>query len=122
VDKERMKVYYETYNRSIDEAILTFYTDDAVFEYQGLTLNGKEALLNHFAEFQQAIKETMTPQNIVIDGDRVAVEVDSRMEVKINLPDFLGKSRKAGELITGKFSAFYSIRDNNICNIRIYTF
>ena len=122
MDNERMKVYYETYNRSIDEAISTFYTDDAVFEYQDLTLNGKEALLNHFAEFQQAIKETMTPQNIVIDGDRVAVEVDSRMKVKIDLPDFLGKSRKAGELITGKFSAFYSIRENKICNIRIYTF
>ena len=122
MDKERMKMYYETYNRSIDEAILTFYTDDAVFEYQDLTLTGKEALLNHFVGFQQAIKETMTPQNILIDGDRVAVEVDSRMEVKIDLPDFLGTPRKAGELITGKFSAFYNIQDNKICHIRIYTF
>jgi len=122
VDKERMNIYYETYNRSIDEAILAFYTDDAVFQYQDLTLNGKEALLNHFAEFQQAIKETMTPQNIVIDGDNVAAEVDSRMEVKVDIPDFLGQSRKAGELITGKFSAFYKIRDNKICHIRIYTF
>ena len=50
MDKERMRVYYETYNKSIDEAILTFYADDAVFEYQDLTLNGKEAVLNFIDE------------------------------------------------------------------------
>ena len=122
VDKKWMKAYYETYNRSITEAISKYYTDDAVFAFQDLTLNGRDAILNHFDGFQKAIKETMTPSNIVIDGDRVAVEVDSRMEVKADLPDFLGSPRRAGELIRGKFSAFYDIRDSKISSIRIYSF
>lgn len=122
MNRDRMLAYYDAYNRSTDEAIQNFYTDDAVFEYQDLKLIGKEAIFNHFVGFQQAIKEVMTPSNILIDGDKVAVEVDSRMDVKTDIPDFLGKPRKTGETITGKFSAFYTIRDNKICNIKIYTF
>ncbi len=122
MNKERMKAYYETYNRSVDEALSTFYTDDAVFEYQDLKLNGKEEIVNHFAGLQQAVKEVMTPTNILIDGDKAAVEVENIFEAKIDIPDFLGRSLKAGESFAGKFSGFYDTRGDQICHIRLYTF
>ncbi len=122
MNKERMEAYYATYNRSVDEALLTFYTDDAVFEYQDLKLDGKEAILNHFAALQQAVKEIMTPTSILVDGDKVAVEVENIFEAKVDLPDFLGRSLKAGESFTGKFSGFYDTQGDRICHIRLYTF
>jgi len=122
MNKERMKAYYETYNRSVDEALSTFYTDDAVFEYQDLKLDGKEAILNHFAALQHAVKEEMTPTNILVDGDKAAVEVENIFEAKVHIPDFLGRSLKAGESFKGKFSGFYETRGDQICHIRLYTF
>ena len=122
MNKERMTAYYETYNQSVDEALTTFYTDDVVFEYQDLKLTGKQAVLEHFAGLQQAFKEIMVPKNILVDGDKAAVEVENKFEAKIDIPDFLGKSFKAGESFTGRFSGFYETRGDKICHVRLYTF
>ena len=77
MNKKKMMEYYKTYNKSVDEALATFYTDDAVFEYQDVRLNGKKEIVNHFAEIQKAVKEVMKPLNILIAGDKVAVEVEN---------------------------------------------
>ena len=122
MNKERMKAYYETYNRSVDEALSTFYTDDAVFEYQDVKLNGKEEIINHFSAIQQAVKEVMKPISILVDGEKAAVEVENTFEAKVDLPDFLGRSLKAGESFTGRFSGFYDTRGDEICHIRLYNF
>ena len=123
MNKDQMKGYYEKYNQSVNDAFETYYADDAVFEYQDLKLEGKKAIFAHFADIQDAFKEVMTPLNILIDGDRAAVEVESKMQAKIDIPDFLGRGPlMKGETLTAKFSGFYDLRGDKIRHIRIYTY
>ncbi len=122
MNKERMKEYYEAFNSGDHEALSKFYADDLIFEYQDTKLNGKEAIIKHFAELQTGFKETIKPTSVLIDGDKVAVEVEDHFDVRVDLPDFLGKSFKAGESFTARFAGFYDTRDNKICHIRLYSF
>jgi len=121
--KNLIEAYYKDFNATNSGDVLSaYYSDDVVFEYQGEAVSGKEAVIKNLDEAWQAVKETLTPLNIVVDGDRAAVEVDDRIEARIDLPEFLGRSFKAGESINAKFSIFYDIRDGKICHIRIYSF
>ncbi|MBW1903072.1 MAG: nuclear transport factor 2 family protein [Deltaproteobacteria bacterium] len=122
-NKNLIEAYYKDFNASNSGEVLSaYYSDDVIFEYQDDKVIGKTAVISYLDGAWQAVKETLTPLNIVVDGDKAAVEVDDRIEAKIDLPEFLGRSFKAGESINAKFSLFYDIRDGKICHIRIYSF
>ncbi len=122
-NKSLIEAYYKDFNASNSGEVLSaYYSDDIIFEYQDAKVSGKAAVISYLDEAWQAVKETLTPLNIVVDGDKAAVEVDDEMEAKVDLPEFFGQSLKAGESISAKFSIFYDIRDGKICHIRIYSF
>ncbi len=122
-NRSLIEAYYKDFNTSNSGEVLSaYYGDDVVFEFQDVKVSGKEAVIKNLNDAWQAVKETLTPFNIVVDGDRAAVEVDDRIEARIDLPEFLGRSFKAGESMNAKFSIFYDIRDSKICHIRIYSF
>jgi len=121
--KNVIEAYYKDFNASNSgEVISAYYSDDVIFEYQGEKVIGIKNVINYLDGAWQAVKETLTPLNIVVDGNKAAVEVDDRIEAKIELPDFLGRSFKAGDSIDTKFSLFYDFREGKICHIRIYSF
>ena len=122
-NRDVIEAYYKDFNASNSgEVISAYYSDDVVFEYQDDKVSGKEAVISYLDGAWQAVRETLTPLNIVVDGDKAAVEVDDRIEAKIDLPEFLGRSFKAGESMNAKFSLFYDFREGKICHIRIYSF
>ena len=121
--KNVIEAYYKDFNASNSgEVISAYYSDDVIFEYQGEKVVGITNVINYLDGAWQAVKETLTPLNIVVDGNKAAVEVDDRIEAKIDLPDFLGRSFKTGDSINAKFSLFYDFREGKICHIRIYSF
>jgi hypothetical protein len=122
MDKERMEAYYRAFNRGNHESLIDFYAEDIVFEYQNTRLEGRKALLEHFAGLQQGFTEKMRPVSILVDGNRIAVEVEDTFTAKVDLPDFLGQSLKQGESVTAKFGCFYDTRDQQISHIRLYSF
>ena len=122
MDKARMEAYYTAFNSGDHGALGDFYTEDIVFEYQNTKLEGRKALLDHFAELQQGFTEKMSPINILVDGHRIAAEVEDTFTAKVDLPDFLGRSLKQGESVTARFGCFYVTRNQQISNIRLYSF
>ena len=122
INKKWIENYYSSFNQRDHTALEAFYTDDLVFEYQDIKLNGKKAVISYFAELQKGFQETIRPFNILIDGDRIAAEVESEFVAKADLPDFLGQSLKAGNSFKAKFSCFYDIRNDLICHVRLYNF
>lgn len=121
--KNVIEAYYKDFNASNSgEVISAYYSDDVVFEYQGEKVTGITNVINYLDGAWQAVKETLTPLNIIVDGNKAAVEVDDRIEAKIDLPDFLGRSFKTGDSINAKFSLFYDFQEGKICHIRIYSF
>jgi hypothetical protein len=121
--KNVIEAYYKDFNASNSgDVISAYYSDDVIFEYQGEKVIGITNVINYLDGAWQAVKETLTPLNIVVDGNNAAVEVDDRIEAKIDLPEFLGRSFKTGDSINAKFSLFYDFREGKICHIRIYSF
>ncbi len=120
--RERINEYYETYAAEDLDAVSHFYSNDVIFEFQGETYNGKEAVFAWFRELQQTFHEVINPINIVIDGDNVAIEIESEFEARVDLPDFHGNALKKGDKIKVRFAAFYDTRDDQFCHIRLYSF
>jgi len=119
--RERINEYYKTYAKEDLNAVSPFYSDDVVFEFQGQTYNGKEVVFAWFKELQQTFHEVINPLEIVIDGDKVAIEIESEFEARVDLPDFHGKALTKGDKTKIRFAVFYDTRDDQFCHIRLYT-
>ena len=76
--------YYGGYNSGAFAAMSErYYSDDIVFEIQGIIkLDGKKAVVDWFGELSLAVKEVITPSNIVFGEDKVAVEAESQLTAK----------------------------------------
>jgi ketosteroid isomerase-like protein len=122
MDREKMEAYYRTFNSGDHEALAEFYSDDVIFEYRDVKLEGRRAVISYFAELQKGFAEKIHPRSILVDGNKVAVEMEDTFTAKVDLPGFLGKSLKQGESITARFSGFYDTHDNKICRVRLYSF
>ena len=120
MNRETMEAYYQTFNSGNHKALADFYSDDVVFEFRDIRLEGKEAVLNNLAKLQQIVTEKIVLRSLIIDGNQVAVEVDDTFTAKVDLPDFSGRPLKKGESITGRYSGFYIIQDNRIRQVRLY--
>lgn len=124
MNRSEIMKYYDAYNNGDFETVSAYYSDDLTFEYQGKKYEGKKAVFDWFAELGQAFSEKMTPTNILLEEDRMAVEMENIIEAKVDIPNLLGKSItiKAGESVTMRFGAFYDIRDEKFHYIRLYRF
>jgi hypothetical protein len=122
MNKDEVKKYYEAYNRRDLEAMSVHYSDDVVFEAKIGKYIGKDTIINFFKKFHTNFDETLNPVSILIDGDKIAVEVDTNINVKVDGSEFLGKIYKAGDSIHRKISVFYDIQENKISYIRVYRF
>ncbi len=120
MSRDRMEAYYSTFNSGDHQALADFYSDDIIFEYRDVKLRGRDTVIGHFAELQQGVTESIRPLSILVDGSRVAVEMEDTFTAKVDLPAFLGNPLKQGASITGRYSGFYDIRDNRICAVRLY--
>ena len=120
MNKQKMETYYQAFNTGNHKALADFYTDDVIFEFRDIRIEGKEAVMNHFAKLQHVVSEKIDLVNILSEGNRLAVEVEDTFTAKINIPDFLGQPLNQGESITGQYSGFYTTRDNRICRVRLY--
>ncbi|MCV2395157.1 nuclear transport factor 2 family protein [Actinotalea sp. M2MS4P-6] len=119
---EVMETYYETYGTG-DYATVPF-SEDVVFESVLGKEEGRENVVNHLtvAHGGGAVKEKLIPQNMVFDGDRVAVEVVAELSFEVDIPDFPFGDAKAGETIAVRFGAFYEIKDDAIARVSVYRF
>lgn len=120
MDRRRMEEYYETFNTGDLEAIAALYTDDVVLEFRDIILNGKDAVMGHFKEYFNTVSEQITPLQIFINDSNIAVELSDKLTAKIDLPDLMGKSVKAGQSVTVKFGGFYKARGERISHVKLY--
>ena len=120
MDKKGMEAYYRAFSSGEHEALAAFYSEDLVFEYRDVRLEGRDKVIGHFAQLQQGVTERIKPLSILVDGNKVAVEMEDTFTAKFDLPDFLGNPLGQGKSVTGRYSGFYDIRNNKICHVRLY--
>lgn len=123
MNRESMLKYFKDYDSAdYKKAVLTYYTQDAVFETADYKFMGQENIVNFFTESHKGITEKMKPVNLLIERDIVAAEIVAEIEAFEDKPNFHIKPLKKGDSLTLKMAAFYDIRDNKICHVRLYRF
>lgn len=120
MNKEEFKKYFETYSTDFNQAIDTYYTDDIDFEYPGGKFQGKEAVRAYFAQVHEKFNEILRPVHLIIEGEKVAGEVEAELQALIDFPDFGGKPFNKGESQFTTYGIFYDLRDGKICRVKIY--
>ncbi len=120
MNRDEMQEYFKLYTEDFEKAVELYYAEDIVFENPDNIWNGRQAILEHFRVVRDGIKEIFTPINIVIEGDRIAAEIDVELLATKDKPDFAAGPLKQGESVYRRVGVFYRIRDGKICNVNAY--
>lgn len=98
--ERRMRDYYRTYNKGDLTALADFYADDVAFTAAGVTIVGRDKVLEMVSGVLAGFEDEMTPRLIAISGTSAMVQIDDVLKARFDIPDFLGRSVKAGETVT----------------------
>jgi hypothetical protein len=121
MDKEQFLQYIEAFNKGDHRAVFsTYYTEDAVFETPDVVCDGRESIINFIIKGHTGVNENISVKNILIEGDRVAAELEAEMQVTADRPDHHIRPSKKGDLFKIYQCAFYDLKDGKFCNVRVY--
>ena len=88
----------------------------------GLEYSGRDNVINYMKGVHRgdAIKETITPVRVLIDGDVVAAELIIRLDATIDVPDHNITPLKKGDSVAHRVSAWYTLRGGRIARLKVY--
>lgn len=115
-----MRDYYRTYNSASPERLRPFYADDVVFEAGGFTMEGADTMVSTYTGILAQFRDEMTPDAILVDGERAAVEITDVFTAKVDVADWMGQALAAGESLTMRLCAVYTVTDGKIRRAAIY--
>ena len=122
--KEKLKEFYNDFSRKgYEYGALTYFTEDVIYENPGgLEYSGRDNVINYMKGVHRgdAIKETITPVRVLIDGDVVAAELIIRLDATIDVPDHNITPLKKGDSVAHRVSAWYTLRDGRIARLKVY--
>lgn len=118
--RETWEKYIKAFADNYENAIVTFYTEDVLFETPKNRFEGRQAFINYLNATRQGIREILTPINVFSDENRLAAELDAELQAYDDAPDFAEKPLRKGESIRKRVSAFYDFKDGKICRVKIY--
>jgi len=121
LDKNFFVRYYEAYASEDPAALGAFYADDVTLSSSQGVIQGREALLGTYRYITAMFIDRMTPDTIILDGDRAAIEITDRFEAKTDVESFLGRPFRKGEVFTMKICGVYRVENGKIRQITIYS-
>lgn len=121
-NREIVERYLKNYNDKDIEGMLAQFADDAKFESVSNTSgvvrtadkDGLRELAAKSAEFFEARRQTALAW--VVDGDRIAVEVEFWCRIAKDLPG----GSKAGQEMTLRGASFFTLHDGRITRLIDY--
>ncbi len=118
----RFSDYMAAFNRYDDAALIRdFWTEDCVMQSGPNIFRGHDGMMGFLNRVHDGILETMRPQAVVEDGDRIFVEIDMDFTATRDMPGFQFGALKTGETLTVKFFAHYLTRDGKVAYLKTAT-
>lgn len=115
-----MQEYYYAYNSGDPEQLRPFYAHDIVFDAGGFTMNGAGEMIATYTGILTQFRDEMTPDTILVDGNRAAVEITDVFTAKVDVADWMGQSLAAGESLTMRLCGIYTVGGGRIQHAAIY--
>jgi ketosteroid isomerase-like protein len=111
----RFTDYIAAFNRYDDAALIRdFWTEDCVMQSGPKVYRGHQGMLEFLAWAHDGILETMRPQAVIEQGDRIFAEIDMDFTATRERPDFLFGPLQTGQSLTVKFFAHYKTRGGKV--------
>lgn len=110
--------YVEAFNRSDFEGFGAYYADDVEFSGQAAELRGRQAILDFYRQVKARMNETLVVRHFVSAPDRIAVDLETRLEALVDWPEFPTGPVTAGHKIVSWSFVFYDLAEGRFTRIR----
>lgn len=110
--------YIDDYNSLNTERLFRHYDPNLVFASFGVSRPGSEAF-GFLKGLHEVVADKLTPLNILVDGDRIAMEADDTITALRDLPDLPAGALKSGQQVVVRMFAFYETKGPLITHIRV---
>jgi SnoaL-like domain len=121
MDEASFRAYIAEFNAANFAALARYYADDVVFSFNGgLTLNGRDAIIDFYRPFREAVDEAVEIRFLVMDDKHVAVEMATEFTAREDYQNFTRGPLKAGDTLRITSFVHYDIGpDGRFTNIRV---
>jgi hypothetical protein len=121
MDEEAFRTYIAEFNAANFDALARYYADDVVFSFNGgLTLRGRDAIVEFYRPFRRAVDETVDLRFLMINDEHVAVEMATEFRAREDYANFTRGPLKAGDTVAITSFVHYDIGpDGRFAAIRV---
>ncbi|MDX3885266.1 MAG: nuclear transport factor 2 family protein [Sphingomonas sp.] len=114
-----MRRYYDAYNRGDAAELSALLAEDVVLRSAAGEQIGRDAYLATYRWMIERFEDRMTPEHIESDAAGATISIHDRLTARIDVPDFLGRSVRAGDVIELALTGRYTIAGDRIARIEI---
>lgn len=117
--EEVLREYYAAYNAGDADRLAAVLDDNVVLRSGTMTQTGRDAYLGMYQFMTGNFEDTITPTSITGDGENGETKFENTLVARNDIPDFMGRAVKAGEMIKLTMSGRYVVRDGKIVDIEL---
>jgi len=110
--------YIDDYNSLDADRLFRHYDPNLTFASFGVSRVGSDAF-GFLKGLHENVADKLTPLNILVDGDRIAMEADDAITALRDLPDLPAGALKNGQQVVVRMFAFYETKGPLITRIRV---
>src|SRR5579862_2621972 len=110
--------YIDDYNSLDTDRLFRHYDPNLTFASFGISRVGSEAF-GFLKGLHEVVADKLMPLNILVDGDRIAMEADDTITALRDLPDLPAGALKSGQQVVVRMFAFYETKGPLITHVRV---
>ena len=112
--------YSKAFSKADFDRFSQYYNDDVTCELgSGITLRGKDGIVNFYREMFKTVRENLTIHRVVADENGIAADITTQFTAIEDAPNFVVGPLKKGECIRGRVFVHYVLRDGKISKISV---
>lgn len=109
---EKFRDYIDSFNRDDYEGFAKYYAPDVLLDLGGrMEIRGRDGILDFYRGVKKRVRETLTINNVLLEGNVLAAEIATEFYGLEDWPDFIAGPLMKGEAINLISFIFYTIND-----------
>jgi hypothetical protein len=112
-----IRAYIDCFNNRDFTCLDKIYAANLKYDGQNWTLSSKEEFFNFYRRAWRHLAEHITILEVRSAGDKAFVDLQNRVEVFKDYPDFPSRALKAGDVLNLEGTVAYTIKNNRITHI-----
>jgi hypothetical protein len=115
------RAYIDAFNRDDFDLYSSYYADDVEICWRGgeITVRGKDAIVRRYRELHKKIRQRIDLQWVLAGREHVAGEGHTTFTALEDVPDFIVRPLKAGDVVRIHTFIHYDLNDaGKFCRIR----